>query len=325
MKRFAASVAVLTLSLATFARAAGKSDVADAVMKGDKAALRTLLQQKADVDAPQVDGATALHWAVYRNDLDATNQLLRAGAKVNVTNREGITPAAMAALYGQTEVLEALIKAGADAKQKNARGETLVMFAARSGSPDAVKLLVANGADVNAKETVRGTTALMWAVEQRHPSAAKMLVELGADVGAKSGGAGLPRNYMAPRVDTAAVDAAAKRQQDAIAAGRTYNEQLEYDAAHGAKIRLGFRGIFNADGTASAVENTRRPSLTPAVPAAPPVPDPTANPEADDADVIVAGLVGAGGGGLTPLVFAAREGSIESAKVLLDGGADVNQ
>jgi len=322
--RIVAAAILLTGTCAAVC-AAGKSDVADAVMKGDKAALRTLLQQKADVNAPQVDGATALHWAVYRNDLDAASQLIRAGAKVNLANREGMTPIAMAALYGQSQMVEALIKAGADAKQKNARGETLVMFASHSGNPDAIKLLVANGADVNAKETVRGTTALMWAVEQRHPSAAKMLVELGADVGAKSGGAGLPRNYMAPRVDTAAVDAAAKRQQDAIAAGRTYNEQLEYDAAHGAKIRLGFRGIFNADGTASAVENTRRPSLTPAVPAAPPVPDPTANPEADDADVIVAGLVGAGGGGLTPLVFAAREGSIESAKVLLDGGADVNQ
>jgi len=41
--------------------------------------------------------------------------------------------------------------------------------------------------------------------------------------------------------------------------------------------------------------------------------------------VIVAGLVGSGGGGLTPLVFAAREGDLESAKALLDAGADVNQ
>ena len=40
--------------------AAGNSDVADAAMKGDKAAVRTLIQQKADVNAPQVDGATAL-------------------------------------------------------------------------------------------------------------------------------------------------------------------------------------------------------------------------------------------------------------------------
>src|SRR5262245_6916576 len=77
--------------------AAGKSDVADAVMKGDAAALRTLLQQKADVNAPQVDGARALHWAVYRADIDALNQLLQAGATVNVANREGVTPLQMAA------------------------------------------------------------------------------------------------------------------------------------------------------------------------------------------------------------------------------------
>jgi ankyrin repeat protein len=327
--------AILILGLATAGRAAAHSDVADAVMKGDKAALRTLLQQKADVNVPQVDGATAMHWAVYRNDLDAAGQLIRAGANVNVANREGVTPIAMAALYGQSPMIEALVKAGADAKQKNARGETLVMFAARSGNPDAVKLLVANGADVNAKENVRGTGALMWAVEQRHPSAVKTLVELGADVGAKSAGAGLPRNYMAPRVDTSAVESAARRHAAAIAAGRTYEEQLEYDAAHGVRISLGFRGTLNADGAPAPVENTRRPSLTAAppgaaasatAPATATAPAPAPPPEAaDEADIIVAGLVGAGGGGLTPLIFAAREGTIESAKALLDGGADVNQ
>jgi ankyrin repeat protein len=41
--------------------------------------------------------------------------------------------------------------------------------------------------------------------------------------------------------------------------------------------------------------------------------------------VVVAGLVGAGGGGLTPLVFAAREGHLEVARALLEGGAKVNE
>src|SRR5947199_5212137 len=104
---------VISWSVAAGAAAAGRSDVADAVMKGDKAALRTLLQQKADVNAPQVDGATAIHWAVYRNDLDAAGQLIRAGANVNVANREGVTPIAMAALYGQSPMIDALVKAGA--------------------------------------------------------------------------------------------------------------------------------------------------------------------------------------------------------------------
>ena len=45
----------------------------------------------------------------------------------------------------------------------------------------------------------------------------------------------------------------------------------------------------------------------------------------DDNEVVVAGLVGSGGGGLTPLVFAAREGDIESAQLLLDAGAPINE
>ena len=57
-------------------RAASRSDVADAVMKGDRAALRALIQQKADVSAPQIDGATALHWAVYRDDLESADLLI---------------------------------------------------------------------------------------------------------------------------------------------------------------------------------------------------------------------------------------------------------
>ena len=61
--------------------AAGRSELADAAMQGDKSALRTLLQQKADVNAPQADGTTALHWAVRANDLEMTDMLLRAGAQ----------------------------------------------------------------------------------------------------------------------------------------------------------------------------------------------------------------------------------------------------
>jgi ankyrin repeat protein len=321
-----AGTTTFALLFATMAYAAS-SPVADAVMKGDAVALRTLLQQKADVNAPQVDGARALHWAVYRADVDALRKLLQAGAAVNVATREGVTPLQMAAIYGQAEIIEALLKAGADATQRTANGETLVMFAARSGNPSAVKLLAGAGVDVNAKENLRGTTALMWAVEQRHPAAVKMLVELGADVGAKSGPAGLPRNYMAPRVDTAAVQAAIKRHADAAAAGRTYEEQLEWEVENGAQIRMGFRGTLNGAPSALARRGPGAPGAP--RPAAPPPPPPAARPSddntADDTDVIVAGLVGSGGGGLTPLIFAAREGDLESTKVLLDGGAKINQ
>jgi ankyrin repeat protein len=322
-------VVALWVAAAVSAAAAGASAVADAVMKGDKAALRALLQQKADVNAAQIDGATALHWAVYRDDLEAIDLLVRAGARVDAANRDGATPIGMAALYGNPAIVDRLLKAGADAKQRGANGETLVMYAARNGNPDAIKLLAAAGADVNAAEKLRGTTALMWAAEQRHPAAVKVLLELGADFAARSGPAGLPRNYMAPRVNTAAVRDAVRRHAAAAAAGRTYEQQLEYEAAQGMKISLGFRRILNADGTRGeeappGSPAQARPGAAPA-PSAPARDTPAPPPDADDTDVIVAGLVGSGGGGLTALIFAAREGDLQSAKFLLDAGADVNQ
>ena len=318
-------VCVAGLLCVGVASAATKSDVADAAMKGDTAALRTLVEQKADVNAPQIDGATALHWAVYRDDLDAADFLIKAGAKVDAANREGVTPLAMASLYGSAAMVERLLTAGADAKRRGMSGETMLMLAARNGNPEVIKRLVAAGADVNAKEPLRGTTALMWAVEQRHPGAVKILLEVGADRSGKTGPAGLPRNYMAPRVNTAAVKDAARRYAAAAAAGRTYEQQLEYEAAQGMRISLGFRGVLNAGG--QRIEATA-PSPTPAAPnASAPAnapPAPAAGGD-DDTDVIVAGLVGSGGGGLTPLTFAAREGDLESAKYLIDAGADINQ
>src|SRR6187399_1978239 len=91
---------LVLMCMAGAASAAGKSPVADAASKGDRAAVRTLIQQKADVNAPQVDGATALHWAVYREDGELIDMLLRAGADAKVENRAAVTPLMMAALSG---------------------------------------------------------------------------------------------------------------------------------------------------------------------------------------------------------------------------------
>ncbi len=162
--------ALLLLCIAGLSLGAGRSDVADAVMKGDKASLTRLLQQKADVNAAQIDGATAFHWAVYRNDLEVANLLIRAGAKVNVMTREGITPLYMASLYGNPTMISRLLEAGADAKQRGPNGETTLMLAARNGNPAAIKVLLAAGVDPNLREPKRDTSALMWAVEQQHPA-----------------------------------------------------------------------------------------------------------------------------------------------------------
>src|SRR5688572_10258567 len=89
-----ASLIVLLSAASAFAA----SEVADAVMKGNRAAVRALIDRKADVNAPQVDGTTALHWAVRVDDVEMADMLLRAGARVTATNREGVTPMRLAAM-----------------------------------------------------------------------------------------------------------------------------------------------------------------------------------------------------------------------------------
>jgi uncharacterized protein len=304
--------------------AAGRSDVADAVMRGDKVALRALLQQKADVNALQVDGASAMHWAVYRDDLEAVDLLINAGAKVDIKNREGVTPLHMGSLYGNSKIMSRLLKAGADAKQRGPAGETMLMLAARNGNPEAITLLIASGADVNAKEALRGTTALMWAVEQRHPAAVGALIDGKADVSAKSSGAGLPRNYMANRVNSARVETANRIRAAAAKAGRTYEEQLEIEQKNGtvAVRRIGdVTSFFGQQGG----QGGRNQNAQPAQAARAAQAAAQDQNDQDDTDVIVAGLVGTGGGGLTALVLAAREGDLESTKLLLAAGADINQ
>jgi ankyrin repeat protein len=291
--------------------AAGRSDVADAAMKGDAAALRTLLSRQADVNAPQVDGATALHWAVYKDDLEMADLLLRGGARVNVSNREGITPMYLAALNGSSRMIERLMKAGADPKQRGPNGETMLMLAARNGNPDAITMLIAAGVDVNSREPLRLTTALMWAVEQKHPAAVAALLDGKADFKLKSGAAGVPRNYMASRVNTDQVEIHAKRYAAAAAAGRTYQEQIEWEEKNGV-THEGRRGF---DQAVSAADAAGTAGATPAAPV----------PTRDETEVVIAGLVGGGGGGLTALVLAAREGDLESTKLLIAAGADVNQ
>src|SRR5256886_15837866 len=93
---------------------AASADLADAVMKGDKAAVRSLLQKRADVNAAQSDGTTALHWAVRLDDLETADLLIRSGANVSAATRAGATPLEVAAINGSDAMIEKLIKAGAN-------------------------------------------------------------------------------------------------------------------------------------------------------------------------------------------------------------------
>ena len=178
MKRFGALG--LALLLAASSHAASKSPLADAAEKSDRATIRTLLKQHADVNAPQVDGMTALHWAVHLDDLETAKLLLKSGVHAAATNRYGVTPLSLACANGNTEVTELLLAAGADPNTALRGGETVLMTAARTGKAGPVQALLARGAKVDAKER-RGQTALMWAAADGHTAVVELLLKSGAD------------------------------------------------------------------------------------------------------------------------------------------------
>jgi ankyrin repeat protein len=162
-----------------------RPSILDAAKNGDKVAVRALLQKKADVNATEADGSTALHWASYRDDVEMADLLLRAGAKVNAANDLGVTPLWPAGENGSSAMVRRLLDAGANPNAALLAGETPLMVAARSGYPDVVEQLLNKGANPNAHGT-RGQTALMWAVSQKHPAAVKVLLAHHADLNLKS-------------------------------------------------------------------------------------------------------------------------------------------
>jgi ankyrin repeat protein len=176
--------------LAVFTMGAARDiPLIDAVRQGDTAAVRQLLQKKADVNGAGLDGSTALHWAVHHDSVEMVDVLLAAGADVKATNRYGVPPISLAATNGNFPIVERLLKAGADANTTLKGGETVLMTAARTGKPEIVKALLVYGADPNRREASRGQTALMWAAAENNAAAIKVLLEGGADIVLRTGGA----------------------------------------------------------------------------------------------------------------------------------------
>ena len=178
------SVALAISGVCSYGAAA---ELADAIQHNQRSQALDLLKQKPDVNAKQVDGTTALHWAVRADDLPLVESLLKAGADVKAANRSGISATYLACENGSDKMLDLLLRSGADANGTFLlHEETPLMMCSRTGNIATVKTLLDKGAKVNAKETLRETTALMWAAEQNHADVVKLLIARGAELNANS-------------------------------------------------------------------------------------------------------------------------------------------
>jgi ankyrin repeat protein len=154
----------------------------EAAEQGDLNAVQSLVQ-RADVNAAQGDGMTALHWAAYRENVEMARVLIQAGANVNAANRlKAVTPLLIASNAGNAVLIDLLLKSGADANLANALGTTPLMLAAASGKVEAVKALLDHGANVNARESARRQTALMFAAALNRDAVVRLLAVRGADL-----------------------------------------------------------------------------------------------------------------------------------------------
>ncbi|HVH29752.1 MAG TPA: ankyrin repeat domain-containing protein [Vicinamibacterales bacterium] len=318
---------VLSLGLTASLSGAG-SDVADAVMRGNTAALKALLSQQADVNAPQSDGSTALHWAVYRSDTQTAELLIGAGANVKTATRDGVTPLSLASINGDAAMLSVLVKGGADPNEALPTGKTNLMLAARNGNPDAVKALLDAGAKIDAKESLRGTTALMWAADEGHSAAVKLLIDRGADITARSSATERGRG---PALGKAGDPRRAVAAQGAARAANQASPDLNQLNSQGDTVALGGQGrgrgaAPNAQGNAQAGRGAAPAGAGQAQPQQTQAQAQQTQANNNDDDGGGRGRPAPRDGGeLTALVYAARSNDIESARVLLDAGADVNQ
>ena len=325
--------------------------VADAAMRRDAAKVKLLIKQGADVNAAQGDGMTALHWAATHGDADQARMLIYAGARVDAMTRNGnYTPLHLAAKNGNAAVVKALLDAGASANAKTTSGGASPLhFAAAQGSVDVITALVDKGAAVDARDGAWNETPLMWAAAYNRVDALQALIKHGANVALTSK---IEDIAARERAERAALTLRTRRVAALKAA-----EQPPRPA--GARADSGRAATAPDAGRDSTAGRTRSPKDSAATPK--PARDAAGKAASYDSGgvkgamqrVVVngaparaAGGAGRGGasdstrqqdrgmtygemvgnkGGLTPLLFAIRQGNTAAAIALLDAGAKINQ
>ena len=293
-----AAAALLALGAAAPAGGPAGPDapVADAAMRGDLAAVRSLLAAGEDVNAARGDGMTALHWAAMKGRLDVAEVLIVSGADLEAGTRlGGHTPLHVASRAAQAPIVEALLEAGGNARAATSTGATALHFAAAAGVPDAIGALVRHGADPDTREPEWGQTPLMFAAAAGRAGSVSALIDAGADASLTA--------YVLDIVARDAWDQLDRRERNArvaaLRAGRSPPGRSQREAAP-----------MPTAGPGPGLQTVR-------------LEDPE-EPTCSGCLGNYADLVGTHGG-LTALLLAAREGHRDAALALLDKGVDIDQ
>jgi uncharacterized protein len=288
----------------------------EAAQNGDQATVQALLRDHVFVDSAEGDGTTALHWAAYQNNLALAEELLNAHANVNAETRlESVTPLYMACESGSAPMVELLLKHGANVNQADGLGTTPLMMAAASGNAAVVKVLLDHGAGVNVKEHAHEQTALMFAANLDRADVISVLLAHGADPNAVSKVE--PTHKPVTTID--------QRQGAALPEKQSAAKPGEKPVINAGVMPVPDGKTDQKQGTALSVTGSKPgEKLVSSNAGVMPVPDGKKDDKKDDAAAYrnkgVATM-----GGMTPLLFAARQGNIAATTALLAGGANINE
>ena len=250
--------------------------------------------------------------AAMQGDRDAVRSLIAAHVDINAAQGDGMTALHWAADKRDVEMARMLLTAGAMVNAATRLGAITPLFIACSnGDARMIEILLNAGADANSTKA-NGATALMIAAASGNADAVKVLLDHGAEANAKESVHG----------QTALMFAAALNRDQAIRILLVHGA----DPKIATKVNKIQRVRLDADGN---------PILPPAgqKPTADALPQKTAA-NANGTSLAGATLAGASEehaigpdsmGGMTALLYAAREGHVAAIKALLDGGADVNE
>lgn len=248
----------------------------------------------AQASAPVADAAS-------KGDREGVRALLKEGLDVNEAQGDGTTALHWAAMKGDAELAQMLIYAGANVRATTRLGAyTPLYLAAKGGHSAVVAALLAAGADAKAT-TSNGTTPLMIAAAAGDTRTITSLVENGAAINAKDGAKGeTPLMFAAGFNRTEAVKLLLARGADHKATTKVV-DLFALTAPEEEAMARGAGG------------NATRPQ--PARPA-----DIAGATRGYRYNELISSQ-----GGLSALLFAARQGYTDTVKALIEGGADINQ
>jgi ankyrin repeat protein len=240
--------------------------------------------------------------AAARGDREAVKALLKKAADVNAAQGDGMTALHWAAMNGDADLVQMLIVAGANVRATTRLGTyTPLYLASQHGHAPVIQALVTAGADVKAG-TPNGTTPLMVAAASGELEAVTVLVDNGAEVNGKDGvRLQTPLMYAAASNRAAVIEYLASKGADLKATSKVS------DLSNLSREGAGFGG--NPQGGLPGAQNAQAQRRQPM---------PGVDRNYGLNELIVAH------GGLTPLLYAVRQGHHESAAALLKAGADVN-